>query len=68
MFLVIQMIRKIFHIKFLLTNSQVPRLCKAFANGSSANVKLSKTQLHKIGQSGGFLGIRLEPLLNMVPL
>ena len=60
--------QKNFPHKFLLTNSQVPRLCKAFANGSSANVKLSKTQLHKIGQSGGFLGRRLEPLLNMVPL
>ena len=32
-------------------------------NNSSANTKLSKTQLHKIGQSGGFLGILLGPLL-----
>ena len=39
-----------------LTNTQVSRLRKAFANSSSANIKLSKTQLHKIGQSGGFLG------------
>ena len=38
--------------KFLLTNTQVLRLCKAFANNSSANIKLSKTQLDKIGQSG----------------
>ena len=68
MFLVILMIRKNFPHKLLLTNSQVSRLCKAFANGSSANLKLSKTQLHKIGQSRGFLGRRLEPLLNMVPL
>ena len=37
-------------------------LCKAFANGSSANIKLSKTQLHKIGQSGGLLGRHLGPL------
>ena len=37
--------------KLLLTNTQVSRLCKAFANDSSANTKLSKTQLHKIGQS-----------------
>ena len=36
----------------LLTNAQVSKLCKAFANNSSANIKLSKTQLHKIGQSG----------------
>ena len=39
-----------------LTNTQVSRLRKAFANSSSANIKLSKTQLHKIGKSGGFLG------------
>ena len=39
----------------LLTNTQVWRLPKTFANNSSANIKLSKTQLHKIGQSGGFL-------------
>ena len=31
--------------KLLLTNTQVPELRKAFANGSSANIKLSKTQL-----------------------
>ena len=30
---------------------------------SSANIKLSKTQLHKIRQSGGFLGKILGPLL-----
>ena len=29
--------------KFLLTNAQVSKLCKAFANSSSANMKLSKT-------------------------
>ena len=32
-------------------------------NNSSANTKLSKTQVHNIGQSGGFLGILLGPLL-----
>ena len=37
--------------KLLLTNTQVS---KAFANNSSGSLKLSKTQLHKIGQSGGF--------------
>ena len=31
-------------------------LRKAFPNNSSANIKLSKTYLHKIGQSRGFLG------------
>ena len=47
-------------LKFLLTNTQLSRIRKAFANGSSANIKLSKTQLHKVGQLGGRL---LRPLL-----
>ena len=50
--------------KLLLTNNtQVSRLPKAFANNSSGNIKLSKTQLHKIEQSRGLLGRRLGPLL-----
>ena len=49
--------------KLLLTNTQVSRLSKAFANGSSPKIKLSKTQLHKIGQSGGFLDRLLRSLL-----
>ena len=49
--------------KLLLTNTQVSRLRKAFVNNSSANIKLPKTQLHKIGQSGEFLGRLLGPLL-----
>ena len=40
---------KNFPHKLLLTNTQVSMLCKAFANCSSANIKLSKPQLHKIG-------------------
>ena len=48
---------------FLLTNTQVSKLRKAFENDSSANIKLSKTQLHKIGQSRGRLGVRLGPLV-----
>ena len=47
----------------MLTNTQVFRFCKAFANNSSVNIKLLKTQLSKIGQSKGFLGRRLELLL-----
>ena len=47
----------------LLTNTQVSKLRKAFANNLSANIKLSKTQLHKIGQLGGFLGRLLGSLL-----
>ena len=40
--------------KLLLTNTQVSKLRKAFGNNSSANIKLSKTQLHKIEQSEQF--------------
>ena len=49
--------------KLLLTNRQVSNLCKAFANNSSVDIKLSKTQLSKMIQSGGFLGRLLDPLL-----
>ena len=49
--------------QLLLTNTQVSNLRKAFANNSSANIKLSKTQLSKMIQSGGFLGKLLGPLL-----
>ena len=49
--------------KLLLINVQVSKLRKAFANNSSVNIKLSKTQLHKIGQSEGFLGRLLGALL-----
>ena len=38
-----------FLYKLSLTNAQVSRLRKAFSNSSSANIKLSKAQLHKIG-------------------
>ena len=46
-----------------LTNRQVENICKAFANHLSIDVKLSKTQLSKMIQSGGFLGRLLGPLL-----
>ena len=49
--------------KLLLANRQVSNLCKAFTNKSSTDIKLSKAQLSKIIQSGGFLGRRLGPLL-----
>ena len=49
--------------KLLLTNRQVSNLRKAFANHLSADIKLSKTQLSKIIQSGGFLVRLLGPLL-----
>ena len=49
--------------KLLLTNRQVANLCKAFANYLSTDIKLPKTQLSKMIQSGGFLGKLLGPLL-----
>ena len=44
-----------FSHKLLLTNTQVSRLRKTFANGSSASVKVSKTQLSKMIQTGVFV-------------
>ena len=41
--------------KLLSTDTQVSKIRKAFANGASANMKFSKTQLSKILQLGGFL-------------
>ena len=49
--------------KLLLTNRQVSNLRKAFANHLSADIKLSKTQISKMIQSGGFLGRLLGPLV-----
>ena len=49
--------------KLLLTNRQIANLCKAFANYLSTDIKLSKTQISKMIQSGGFLGRLLGPLL-----
>ena len=46
-----------------LTNTHVPNLRKAFANGSSASIKLSKIQFHKIGKSRFFLGCLLGSLI-----
>ena len=49
--------------KLLLTNRQVANIRKAFANYLSTDIKLSKTQISKMIQSGGFLGRLLGPLL-----
>ena len=54
--------------KLLLTNTQMSRLCKAFPNDFSANIKLSKAQLHKIGQLGGFLCRILGSFLKIICL
>ena len=56
--------------KLLLTNVQVSKPHKAFANGESANIKFSKTQLHKsgrfLGRLLGLLGNVLKPLAKSV--
>ena len=49
--------------ELLLTNRQVENIRKTFANPSSTDIKLSKTQLSKMIQSGGFLGKLLGSLL-----
>ena len=49
--------------KLLLNNRQVSNLRKAFSNHLSTDIKLSKTQLLKMIQSGEFLGRLLGPLL-----
>ena len=49
--------------ELFLTNRQVENIRKSFANHLSTDIKLSKTQLSKMMQSGGFLGRLLGPLL-----
>ena len=49
--------------ELLLTNRQVANIRKAFSNHSPIDIKLSKIQLSKMIQPGGFLGKLLGPLL-----
>ena len=49
--------------KLFLTNKQGENLLKAFANKSSIDINLLKTQLSKIIRSGGFFGRLFGPLL-----
>ena len=49
--------------ELLLTDKQVSSICKAFSNNSSADIKISKTRLSKMIESGGFLGKLFGPLL-----
>ena len=49
--------------ELLLTNRQVANIRKAFAKNTSIDIKLSKSQLSKMIQAGGFLSRRLGPLL-----
>ena len=48
--------------ELLLTNRQVANIRKAFVKNTSTDIKLSKTQLSKMIQSGGFLGNLLGKL------
>ena len=48
----------------LLTTRQKTKLRNAFNNNMSANIKLSKAQISKIIQSGGFLGSLLSKLVD----
>ena len=41
--------------KVILTNSQISKIHKAFANGLLANIKLPRTQLSKMVQLRGFI-------------
>ena len=46
----------------MLNDRQVANIRKAFAKNTSTDIKLSKTQLSKMMQSGGFLGNLLSKL------
>ena len=60
MSLAILMMRLIFYINCYWL---IHKFCKPPASNSSANTKLSKTRFTKIGESRGFLGKLLGPLL-----
>ena len=49
--------------ELLLTTRQSTKLRNAINNNMSTDIKLSKAQIKKIIQSGGFLGKLLGPLL-----
>ena len=49
--------------ELLLTTRQTTKLRDAIENNMSTDIKLSKDQISKIIQSGGFLGKLLGPLL-----
>ena len=50
--------------KLLVTTRQKTKLRNAFNNNTSADIKLSKAQINKIIQSGGFLGSLLSKLVS----
>ena len=49
--------------EWLLTTRQITKLRNAIENNMATDIKLSKAQISKIIQSGGFLGKLLGPLL-----
>ena len=49
--------------KLLLTTIQISKLRNAFNNNKSTDLKIFKTQISKIIQSGGFSGRLFGPLL-----
>ena len=49
--------------ELLLTTRQKTKVRNAFNNNMSTDLKLSKAQINKVIQSGGFLGRLLGPLL-----
>ena len=51
------------HMIILIFLMSIANIRKAFAKNTSIDIKLSKTQLSKTIQSGGFLGKLLGPLL-----
>ena len=50
--------------ELLLTTRRKTKLRNAFNNNTSADIKLSKAQINKIIQSGGFLGSLLSKLVS----
>ena len=55
-----------FPYELLLTNRKILSLRKAFANHTSVDIKLSKTQLTKM-QNEGFLKIFMQLLKSRLP-
>ena len=57
------MISLFFHMYYYQLIDKLQIFAKLFTNNSPTDIKLSKTQLSKMIQSGGFLGRLLGPLL-----
>ena len=52
--------------KLLLTDTRALRLCEPSANNLLANLKLSKTELSKMVQSGGFTKYFADTVLRKI--